>query len=193
MSQQHFTVGLPEDGMSAGSRTTRIQPPGGTSHFDNQDMLPQSANIKQGNRILKPPGGMSSPIFSETDSTTSSNESRASSTSPKTPQKVYRMASNFELGDEQPENPTPRRKPFKPSVNPLTGELIGCPGVVFQLHRNKGLLPPNPELRPECPLAATLHLCGELQSMPISLTFPLLHNVDPPMYLQEDIFCFSKV
>ena len=68
-------------------------------------------------RILKPPGGMSSPIFSETDSTTSSNESRASSTSPKTPQKVYRMASNFELGDEQPENPPPRRKPFKPSGN----------------------------------------------------------------------------
>lgn len=25
------------------------------------------------------------------------------------------MASNFELGDEQPENPPPRRKPFKPS------------------------------------------------------------------------------
>ena len=66
-------------------------------------------------RVLKPPGGMSSPIFSETDSTTSSNESRASSTSPKTPQKVYRMASNFELGDEQPENPPARRKPFKPS------------------------------------------------------------------------------
>ena len=60
---------------------------------------------------------MSSNIFSETESTTSSNESRASSTSPKTPQKVYRMASNFELGDEQPENPTPRRKPFKASGN----------------------------------------------------------------------------
>ena len=27
------------------------------------------------------------------------------------------MASNFELGDEQPENPTPRRKPFKASGN----------------------------------------------------------------------------
>jgi len=38
------------------------------------------------------------------------------------------MASNFELGDEQPENPTPRRKPFKASVNPLTGEMIGSPG-----------------------------------------------------------------
>ena len=25
------------------------------------------------------------------------------------------MASNFELGDEQPENPPARRKPFKPS------------------------------------------------------------------------------
>merc|ERR1711963_356386 len=101
--------------MGVASRKTRIQPPGGVSHFDNQDMLPESANIKQETRVLKPPGGMSSPIFSETDSTTSSNESRASSTSPKTPQKVYRMASNFELGDEQPENPPARRKPFKPS------------------------------------------------------------------------------
>ena len=68
-------------------------------------------------RVLKPPGGMSSNLFSETESTTSSNESRASSTSPKTPQKVYRMASSFELGDDQPENPIPRRKPFKPSGN----------------------------------------------------------------------------
>merc|ERR1711981_1117382 len=129
MAQNQFTIGFPENGQVT-SHTTRIQPPGGVSHFDNQDMLPQSASIKQGNRILKPPGGMSSNIFSETESVTSSNESRASSTSPKTPQKVYKMASNFELGDEQPENPIPRRKPFKPSVNPLTGELIGCPGVV---------------------------------------------------------------
>jgi len=151
MAQQHYTVGLPEDGLSAGSRTTRIQPPGGVSHFDNQDMLPQSVNIKQGNRILKPPGGMSSPIFSETDSTTSSNESRASSTSPKTPQKVYRMASNFELGDEQPENPTPRRKPFKPSVNPLTGELIGCPGVVVPAPQEQGFVTPKPRIATRVP------------------------------------------
>jgi len=84
-------------------------------------------------RVLRPPGGMSSNIFSDSDSAsvTSSNESRASSTSPKTPQKQYKMASNFELGDEQPENPSPRRKPFKPSVNPLTGELVGCPGVII--------------------------------------------------------------
>lgn len=70
-------------------------------------------------RVLRPPGGMSSNIFSDSDSAsvTSSNESRASSTSPKTPQKQYKMASNFELGDEQPENPSPRRKPFKPSGN----------------------------------------------------------------------------
>ena len=126
-AQSPFTIGLPENGRVP-SKTTRIQPPGGVSHF-NSEMVPESADIRQANRVLKPPGGMSSQIFSETDSTTSSNESRASSTSPKTPQKVYRMASNFELGDEQPENPPPRRKPFKPSVNPLTGELIGCPGV----------------------------------------------------------------
>jgi hypothetical protein len=121
-----FTIGLSENGMVS-SKTTRIQPPGGISHI-NSDMVPQSMDIRQANRVLKPPGGMSSNIFSETESTTSSNESRASSTSPKTPQKVYRMASNFELGDEQPENPTPRRKPFKASVNPLTGEMIGSPG-----------------------------------------------------------------
>ena len=86
-------------------------------------------------RILKPPGGMSSPIFSETDSTTSSNESRASSTSPKTPQKVYRMASNFELGDEQPENPSPRRKPFKPS-----GMYAQCSSNGNIVHNNQFFL-----------------------------------------------------
>merc|ERR1711902_60968 len=150
MNQGPYTVGLPEDGQVA-SRTTRIQPPGGVSHFDNQDMLPESANIKQETRVLKPPGGMSSPIFSETDSTTSSNESRASSTSPKTPQKVYRMASNFELGDEQPENPSPRRKPFKPSVNPLTGELIGCPGVVVPAPQEQGFVTPKPRIATRVP------------------------------------------
>merc|ERR1711997_1386301 len=130
-----FTIGLP-DNVRVPSKTTRIQPPGGISHI-NSDMVPQSTDIRQANRVLKPPGGMSSNIFSETESTTSSNESRASSTSPKTPQKVYKMASNFELGDEQPENPPPRRKPFKPSVNPLTGELIGCPGVVVPTEEEK--------------------------------------------------------
>merc|ERR1712122_130880 len=100
------------------SKTTRIQPPGGVRHV---------------NRVLRPPGGSSNIFKDESDSAsvTSSNESRASSTSPKTPQKQYKMASNFELGDEQPDQPPPRRKPFKPSVNPLTGELIGCPGVVI--------------------------------------------------------------
>jgi len=139
---ESFSIGLSENGMVS-SKTTRIQPPGGHCHI-NSDMVPQSMDIRQANRVCKPPGGMSSNIFSETESTTSSNESRASSTSPKTPQKVYRMASNFELGDEQPENPTPRRKPFKASgapeytgtrgpvigasFNPLTGEMIGSPG-----------------------------------------------------------------
>merc|ERR1739844_608770 len=122
MAQNQFTIGLPENGQVT-SHTTRIQPP----------------------------GGMSSPIFSETDSTTSSNESRASSTSPKTPQKVYRMASNFELGDEQPENPTPRRKPFKPSVNPLTGELVGCPGVVVPAPQEQGFVTPKPRIATRVP------------------------------------------
>merc|ERR1719266_2631394 len=144
-----FTIGLSENGMVS-SKTTRIQPPGGISHI-NSDMVPQSMDIRQANRVLKPPGGMSSNIFSETESTTSSNESRASSTSPKTPQKVYRMASNFELGDEQPENPTPRRKPFKPSVNPLTGELVGCPGVVVPAPQEQGFVTPKPRIATRVP------------------------------------------
>ena len=87
----------------------------------------------QFNRVLKPPGGGSSSaesVFSDGASVVSSgstagssmasspNESRASSTSPKTPAKKYHMKSNFELGDEQPVVPTvntPRKKSSRPS------------------------------------------------------------------------------
>merc|ERR1711997_1275955 len=61
-----FTIGLPENGRVP-SKTTRIQPPGGVSHI-NSDMVPQSMDIRQANRVLKPPGGMSSNIFSESES-----------------------------------------------------------------------------------------------------------------------------
>lgn len=76
------------------------------------------------NRVLKAPGGgcSSDSVFSDTSSSTCSiasspNESRASSTSPKTPSKKYHMKSNFELGDEQPIHPTntPTRRAYKPS------------------------------------------------------------------------------
>merc|ERR1711874_469034 len=96
---------------------------------------------------------MSSNIFSDSDSAsvTSSKSSWASSTSRKTPQKQYKMASNFELGDEQPENPSPRRKPFKPSVNPLTGQLIGCPGVVVPAPQEQGFVTPKPRIATRVP------------------------------------------
>merc|ERR1712213_177503 len=57
---ESFTIGPPENGRVA-SKTTRIQPPGGVSHI-NSDMVPQSMDIRQANRVLKPPGGMSSNI-----------------------------------------------------------------------------------------------------------------------------------
>ena len=68
------------------------------SHI-NQEMMPESADAKNFSRVLKPPGGGSSStdsVFSDGSSMVSSmasspNESRASSTSPKTPAKKYHM------------------------------------------------------------------------------------------------------
>ena len=78
------------------------------------------------NRVLKAPGGgcSSDSVFSDTSSSTCSiasspNESRASSTSPKTPSKKYHMKSNFELGDEQPMHPT--NTPIRRSYHKPTG------------------------------------------------------------------------
>jgi len=141
MGTSRLHVGLDEGGR-VGSKTTRIQPPGGMSHINTADVMPAAtpADVKQFNRVLKPPGGGSSAesVFSDGASVASSssnvsmasspNESRASSTSPKTPAKKYHMKSNFELGDEQPDIPTvntPRKKTSRPSIDPLTGEVIG--------------------------------------------------------------------
>jgi len=147
-TSRQFTVGLPEDG-KVGSKTTRIHPPGGLSHI-SYDVMPQTHDAKSSSRVLKSPGGGMSTdsVFSDTSSSTCSmasspNESRASSTSPKTPAKKYHMKSNFELGDEQPLNPiSPTRRPYKPSVNPVTGEEIGQPGQFFTPDRIHG--PPQP-------------------------------------------------
>merc|ERR1711997_69570 len=141
-TSRQFVVGLPEDG-KVGSKTTRIPPPGGLSNI-SYDGMPQTEDAKNSSRILKAPGGgcSSDSIFSDGGSSTRSstcsmasspNESRASSTSPKTPAKKYHMKSNFELGDEQPVRPmnTPTRRPYKPSVNPVTGEEIGQPGQFY--------------------------------------------------------------
>jgi len=133
-TSRQYIVGLDEEGI-VGSKTTRIHPPGGLSHI-NHEMMPESADAKNFSRVLKPPGGGSSSadsVFSDGSSmasmTSSPNESRASSTSPKTPAKKYHMRSNFELGDEQPDKPTvntpPKRKNTKPSIDPLTGEVLG--------------------------------------------------------------------
>jgi len=133
-TSRQYTVGLDEEG-TVGSKTTRMQPPGGMSHI-SQEMMPESADAKNFSRVLKPPGGGSSSdsVFSDGSSivssmTSSPNESRASSTSPKTPAKKYHMRSNFELGDEQPDTPTvntPRKRSTnKPSIDPLTGEVLG--------------------------------------------------------------------
>jgi len=151
-TSRQFTVGLPEDG-KVGSKTTRIHPPGGLSHI-SYDGMPQTADAKSSSRVLKSPGGgmSSDSIFCDGSSSAASstcsmasspNESRASSTSPKTPAKKYHMKSNFELGDEQPERPinSPTRRPYKPSVNPVTGERIGQPGQFYTPERDA---PPQP-------------------------------------------------
>merc|ERR1712061_80616 len=132
-TSRQYVVGLPEDG-KVGSKTTRIHPPGGLSHI-TYDVMPQTNDAKSSSRVLKSPGGglSTDSVFSDTSSSTCSmasspNESRASSTSPKTPAKKYHMKSNFELGDEQPAVPTvntPRKKSSRPSIDPLNGEVIG--------------------------------------------------------------------
>ena len=66
-------------------------------------------------RVLKPPGGTSSIFSDDTSSCGSSVDSRSSSASPKTPAKTYKMASSFELSDEQPPEANRLRRPFKPS------------------------------------------------------------------------------
>lgn len=150
-TSRQYTVGLSEDG-KVGSKTTRIHPPGGLSHI-TYDIIPQTNDVKSSSRIIKSPGGgcSSDSVFSDTCSRSSTcsmasspNESRASSTSPKTPSKKYHMKSNFELGDEQPDRPmnTPTRRPYKPSVNPVTGEVIGTPGTFFTPEREHA--PPQP-------------------------------------------------
>merc|ERR1712226_450877 len=137
-TSRQYTVGLPEDG-KVGSKTTRIHPPGGLSHI-TYDVMPQTNDAKSSSRVLKAPGGgcSSDSTFSDSSSSTCSmasspNESRASSTSPKTPAKKYHMKSNFELGDEQPIHPidSPTGRQYKSSVNPVTGEEIGQPGQFY--------------------------------------------------------------
>ena len=69
----------------------------------------------------------------------SPNESRASSTSPKTPAKKYHMKSNFELGDEQPVVPTvntPRKKSSRPSSKKSKNEII----EIIKLAKGSGQL-----------------------------------------------------
>lgn len=67
-------------------------------------------------KVSRPPGGASS-IFADEPTEVAS---------PSRQGKPYRMASSFELGDEQPSNPMQQnRRRSKPSVNPLTGEIVG--------------------------------------------------------------------
>ncbi len=66
-------------------------------------------------RVTRPPGGMTS-IFMSDSAEDEAREARDSLS----PQRKYRMASNFELGDEQPtqeeiERNQPNRRRSKPS------------------------------------------------------------------------------
>ncbi|TRY73424.1 hypothetical protein TCAL_03329 [Tigriopus californicus] len=92
---------------------------------------------ERGDRVTRPPGGAST-IFSNSPDT-SPTQSRPTK---------YRMASSFELGDEQPSpEQTPQRRRSKPSVNPLTGELIGAFGT-YQDDMRKEIETPEPTVTP---------------------------------------------
>lgn len=91
-------------------------------------MLPSAYTVGLGetgrvaSKVLKPPGGGMSEVFAG-DSSPEPEEHI-------TPTRPYRMASNFELSDEQPDIITPPRKSSKPSINPVTGEIMVFPGGI---------------------------------------------------------------
>lgn len=116
-----ITVGLNGDG-GGGSKVLMLKPPGGDTHFTNIADA-ESDTDKIFNRVLRPPGGVASDIFgSDSCGASTSGSENGDAESNKKP---YRMASNFELGDEQP-TIKPKRH-VVPSVNPLTGEIMGQP------------------------------------------------------------------
>merc|ERR1712131_463238 len=85
MATSRLHVGLDEGGR-VGSKTTRIQPPGGMSHINTADVMPAAtpADVKQFNRVLKPPGGGSSAesVFSDGASVASSSSNVSMASSP---------------------------------------------------------------------------------------------------------------
>merc|ERR1719322_541318 len=124
-TSRQYTIGLGEEGV--GSKTTRLQPPGGHVHISSE-LVPESVMTKSANRVIRPPGGAST-IFDEADAAAAAANGERNVVTPER-HVNYKMRSNFELGDEQPAPPPAsaaqqQRRRSKPSVNPLTGDLVG--------------------------------------------------------------------
>merc|ERR1712106_266179 len=170
-----MTVGLDRENRVNGRVLQGLQPPGGQDHLAEVDSDNNNQVDKVMHRITQPPGGKSSNIFGLEEENGNTDMGA----------KPYRMASDFALGHEQPDNannrqwdshngtynslfgpPSPTlskaekarikanqpsdysiklsKKPF--SVNPLTGDVLGLPGVKSPEppRRQSTTLPVNP-------------------------------------------------
>merc|ERR1711915_241002 len=86
-----ISVGLDRENRVNGRCVQSLQPPGGKDHLDMIEQEEGNNNTRIMHRITQPPGGRASDIFDPLDA--NGNVGRP-----------YRMASSFELGDEQPED-----------------------------------------------------------------------------------------
>jgi len=181
-TSRQYTIGLGEEGV--GSKTTRLQPPGGHVHISSE-LVPESVMAKNANRVIQSPGGAST-IFAEA----------AGERNDVTPDRHvnYKMRSNFELGDEQPAAPpasamqqqSADKRRSKPSVNPLTGELVG----VFTGQRSSSSVSnggSNEDLSSNCSIASmstTSSINSSKESSPAPSTFstPIKNRIPPGGY-----------
>jgi len=156
----------------------------------SSELVPDSVMTKNANRVIRPPGGAST-IFDEPDAAANGERNVV------TPERhvSYKMRSNFELGDEQPA-PAPvsamqqqsgggGRRRSKPSINPLTGDVVG----VFPERRSTSTSNggSNEDLSSNCSVASmstTSSINSSKESSPAPSTFstPIKNRIPPGGY-----------
>merc|ERR1711963_1086663 len=152
-TSRQYTIGLGEEGV--GSKTTRLQPPGGHVHISSE-LVPESVMTKSANRVIRPPGGAST-IFDEADAAAAASAAQQ------------------------------QRRRSKPSVNPLTGDLVG----VFTSERRSTSTASNggsnEDLSSNCSVASmstTSSINSSKESSPAPSTFstPIKNRIPPGGY-----------
>merc|ERR1719322_837415 len=188
-TSRQYTIGLGEEGV--GSKTTRLQPPGGHVHISSE-LVPESVMTKSANRVIRPPGGAST-IFDEADAAAAASAANGER-NVGTPERHvnYKMRSNFELGDEQPAPPPAsaaqqQRRRSKPSVNPLTGDLVGVFTSERQSTTSASNGGSNEDLSSNCSVASmstTSSINSSKESSPAPSTFstPIKNRIPPGGY-----------